>query len=353
MYLRSCWYVAALAHEITRLGPVARTLLDEKIVLFRTLDGRAAALQDRCPHRFAPLSAGQVGAHGIACGYHGMTFDGQGTCIANPTQAALPIAPRTKVRSYPIVERHGFLWIWMGDAGLADPSDIPDYHCCDSPDWNGQTSYLHVKANYLFLVDNLLDLTHINFVHGDVLGNPEMIGNMVNDTELRPDGVTERWLSPSAPAVPAWRAIINQPWMEGNVDFWLDMDWAPASNMILDVGVKPPGADRSEGSGIVNVNCVTPETATTAHYFYGAAIKAAVDNVNSVPFWAKAQAYAFAQDRLMIEALQANIGDQWDILEMRPAVNVGDRAALHARRVLRRLIARETRTPEREVVLVE
>jgi vanillate O-demethylase monooxygenase subunit len=287
------------------------------------------------------LSEGKVGKYGIACGYHGMTFDRNGLCTANPTQPDVRIPPQAKVRSFPLVERHGFLWIWMGEPALADPDQIPGYDCYDHPDWAAQTTYLHAKGNYLLLVDNLLDLTHINFVHGDVLGSPELAGNMVSTTEIKPRGLVERWFSPSAPAVPAWRAIVNAPWMSGKVDFWLDMQWDLASNMILDVGVTPAGEDRASGTGIMNVNCITPETETSAHYFYGAAILRTND-VAAVPFWLKAQTYAFQQDRHIIEAVQANMGEAWDVLEMNPIINQGDRAGLHARRTLRRLIALES-----------
>jgi vanillate O-demethylase monooxygenase subunit len=304
------------------------------------------ALEDRCPHRFAPLSSGRVGEDGISCGYHGMAFDRHGACTANPTQPNERIPPHARVRAYPLVERHGILWIWMGEPGLADPEQIPDYYYYDHADWAAATAYLHVEANYLLLVDNLLDLTHINFVHGDVLGSPERAAAMVSKTEVTAKGVVERWFSPDAPPVQAWRAIVGAPWMDGHVDFWMDMSWEPASNMMLDVGITPAGAARSAGTGIMNMDCVTPETATSTHYFYGTALLAKRDDVSSIPFWMRAEAYAFDQDKRMIESVQANMGEAWDILEMTPVVNKGDRAALHARRTLRKLISGESSRTE-------
>src|ERR1700679_24144 len=95
-YLRNNWYQAAWASELSD-APLARTLLDEPIVFFRTGAG-IAALQDRCPHRFAPLSAGRFQGGTVRCGYHGLTFDGSGRCVHNPYG---PITEPMKVRSYP------------------------------------------------------------------------------------------------------------------------------------------------------------------------------------------------------------------------------------------------------------
>jgi vanillate O-demethylase monooxygenase subunit len=344
MFLRTCWYVAALAHEVTRFSTLARQLLGDRVVLFRTLDGEAVALEDRCPHRYAPLSAGRVGENGISCGYHGMSFDRRGVCVANPTQPGERLSPRAQVRAYPLVERHGVLWIWMGEADLADPSTIPAYDYYDAPGWSAETAYLHVSANYLLLVDNLLDLTHINFVHGDVLGSPDRAAGMISRTDITENGVVERWFSPDALPVPAWQGIVNAPWMSGNVDFWMDMYWEPGSNMMLDVGITPAGTDRSAGTGIMNMDCVTPETATSTHYFYGTALKASPGDQSTIAFWMRAEAYAFDQDKRMIEAVQRNMGEAWDILAMDPVINKGDRAALHARRTLGKLIAAQNET---------
>ena len=130
MWLRNCWQVTAFARDIGQT-PLARTVCGEEIVLFRTQSGRAVALADRCPHRFAPLSLGRVAGEQIQCGYHGLCFDAEGHCVRVPGQDSVP--RQAKVHAYPLVERHGFAWIWLGDAALADPAKIPDVHWCDDP----------------------------------------------------------------------------------------------------------------------------------------------------------------------------------------------------------------------------
>jgi len=342
LYLRNSWYVVAEAREVARFSPLVRTIMNENVVLYRGEDGHAVALADRCPHRFAPLSAGRIVGSYLRCGYHGMTFDRTGRCVFNATQPAEPIQPNAQVRAYPIVERHGVLWLWPGAQEFADPSKIPDFSMFDHPDWSAGTAQIVVKANYLILLDNLLDLSHINFVHGDVLGNPEANEQLAVSTETFDRGLTERRLNPSGPAVPAWRAVVSDPWISDPVDFWMDMHWHAGACLLLDVGVTPAGQPHADGRGIIALHCLLPETDTTTRYFYGIAQSYRRKDASIVSFWLDASAYAFEQDRRVAEAVQSNMGAEWDILRMNPVVNKADRAALRARRILRRLIADES-----------
>ncbi|MDT9013488.1 aromatic ring-hydroxylating dioxygenase subunit alpha [Novosphingobium sp. APW14] len=341
MFLKNAWYVAALAREVTRFAPLARKLLSEDVVLFRTHNGTVAALEDRCPHRFAPLSMGRMSSNGLVCGYHGMEFDPSGACVANPTQPDEPLNPRACVRSYPVVERHNLVWIWMGDPDRAEEQAIPDYRWYDDPDWDADLQYMHIKGNYLLLLDNLFDLSHVNFVHGDVLGSSDRAPSMVHKTKHTETGLVDMWLSPNSPMVPGWAAVVSDDWAQGNVDFWMDMHWEAPSNMMLDVGVMPVGGQRKEGLQIMSLDGLTPETATSTHYFYGTAQSYRKDDRSVLAFWAKAQTYAFEQDKRVIEAVQERMGDSWDILAMNPIINKGDKASLLARRSLAKLIRQE------------
>jgi len=129
---RNCWYVAAWDHEIKRLTLNRRILLGEAVVLYRTSDGAPAALEDRCCHRHAPLSHGRLKRDEIECAYHGLRFAPDGRCTHIPSQDSIPAS--ACVRSYPVVERYHWLWIWMGDPALADDSLIPDFGVMDDPD---------------------------------------------------------------------------------------------------------------------------------------------------------------------------------------------------------------------------
>ncbi len=132
MFLRNAWYVVAWDHEVRR-ELLARTVLNENLILFRTEDGGVAALEDRCCHRQAPLSAGKLVGSNVQCGYHGFTYDRTGACVLVPSQALVP--PGARVRSYPVIERHGWIWLWLGDPALADAALVPDLYWHTDPGW--------------------------------------------------------------------------------------------------------------------------------------------------------------------------------------------------------------------------
>jgi phenylpropionate dioxygenase-like ring-hydroxylating dioxygenase large terminal subunit len=168
MWMRDCWQAIAYAAEIESV-PLARTVINEPVVLFRTQSGEAVALADRCPHRLAPLSLGRVIGDQLQCRYHGLCFDRDGMCVRVPGQDSVPT--RARVRNYPLVERHRYAWIWMGDAERADPESIPALGWMDDPAWAIVTGYHHFGANYQLVNDNLLDLSHESFVHEETIGN--------------------------------------------------------------------------------------------------------------------------------------------------------------------------------------
>jgi len=164
MFLRNCWYVAGWSADYGRdLTP--ETYLGENIVIYRTEDGRPVALENACPHRKLPLSEGNLIGDTVECGYHGLTFDCAGTCVASPTQRDR-IPRRAVVKSYPVADRYGLLWIWMGDPDKADPDLIFRIENFDNPDW-GRTDggVLDIDCNYLWICDNLLDPSHVAWVH--------------------------------------------------------------------------------------------------------------------------------------------------------------------------------------------
>src|SRR5579863_3320431 len=130
MFLRNRWYVAAFPDEVGRTL-LARTFLNEDVVLFRKQDGSLSALEDRCAHRRLPLSAGRLLGDTIQCGYHGLVYNGTGACIKVPGQE---IPNGTRVRSYPVIERNQYVWIWMGDPKNADEKLLPDYSRLSLPE---------------------------------------------------------------------------------------------------------------------------------------------------------------------------------------------------------------------------
>ena len=163
MFVLNRWYVAGWSSELSD-RPLARTLLNEPVVLFRTADGRAVALEDRCCHRNLPLSHGHVEGNCIACGYHGMVYEPSGQCIKVPGQDVIPTGAR--VRSFPVFERDRTVLIWPGDPEKADSAQVPAYPIHDDPKWAHRADHYVIKCNHELINDNLIDLSHVGYVHG-------------------------------------------------------------------------------------------------------------------------------------------------------------------------------------------
>ena len=164
------WYVAAFAHEIGE-ELLSRWILNQPVVLYRKADGTAVAVEGRCPHRHFPLGASRRVGDAIQCGYHGMTFDSGGKCTFVPSQTTIPGV--YTIKSYPLVERGLWAWIWPGDPALADEVAIPtlDEIGFGGEDFYKRPFYYHdVPGRYQLLNDNLLDLTHLGYLHGTSIG---------------------------------------------------------------------------------------------------------------------------------------------------------------------------------------
>lgn len=164
------WYVAAFSDELGR-ELLARTLLGKKIVFYRTAAGEAVALADRCAHRSFPLSAGALEGDTVVCGYHGFRYDAKGDCIEVPSAAKCPRS--IGVQRYPLIERGGLVWIWMGDPDQADMTRLHDIAFLASDAWARSKGYFRLEGNYVSLHENLLDLTHLSYIHARSFGTPD------------------------------------------------------------------------------------------------------------------------------------------------------------------------------------
>lgn len=188
--LRDEWYVVAFSHEVDDRRPLLRYCCGDRIALFRTAQGAPVALYDRCPHRGSPLSLGKIAEDTLQCPYHGFRYASTGRCVRVPSQTT--IIPELAVRSYPVVEKGGFIWLWPGAAQLADPTALPDCHAfgLDRPGWTAKPYLmLEIKSNYSLLFENLLDTSHISFLHGTALDG----GRMASSTfHLESEGKTVR-----------------------------------------------------------------------------------------------------------------------------------------------------------------
>jgi phenylpropionate dioxygenase-like ring-hydroxylating dioxygenase large terminal subunit len=337
MFLRNYWYVAASDSEVGR-NPLGRMILGQPVVLFRTEAGTPVALEDRCAHRHLPLSMGKIVGDTLQCHYHGLRYDPTGRCVRIPGQDQIP--PSAKVTAYPVAERYRWIWIWMGDPALADPDKITDFHWLQDENWGARSSYLHVKANWQLVVDNLLDLTHLAFVHETTIGNAALAEHATVKVTRAPNNVVvTRWII-DQPAPPTFVKVGR---FTGNVDRWQIIDFAPPAFLRLDVGATPTGTgapqgQRVNGINMRNLNAITPETETTSHYFWGQAHDFDVKNPEMTNRIFEQIQTAFLEDVEVFSAQQRNL----DLMPNAPQLDINaDAGVIQARRVLDRLHGEE------------
>ena len=347
-FLRNCWYMAFWSQDIPEQKLVTRRILDEPLVFFRNASCAVSALVDACPHRYAPLSMGRLSADGmqVQCGYHGLVFDGSGTCVRNP-HASGRIPPHSTVRAYEVVERHSIAWIWMGDQP-ADAGLIPDFSLLDEADPAdvSHRDWMRMDANYMLINENLLDLSHASVLHAGILGNDEMIPAKI---EVRQEN-RRLWVTRFMPGVPA-PSLYDQLFERdgGIVDIWAEQRWDCPGCFINDTGATKPGAPRARGTGVFGTHFLTPETESTTHYHFCAIRQnprrwgEPVDSeIRSIISNLRRQAFEF-EDKAIIDAQQRNLDDP-AIDKTHPVVLEVDVGPARCRRMMAEMIEAERAT---------
>ncbi len=338
-FVRNAWYIAAWAEELDD-GLVGRTIMNEPLVIFRDADGKASALEDRCCHRGAPLTSGQVTSEGIECGYHGLIFDGAGKCVRVPGQDNVP--SNAWVRSYPIVERHQFVWIWMGDPAKADESLIIDYPYHEQPDkWPHRKTMFPIKANYMMMMDNLMDLSHLGYVHGKTIGgNPNVHTGAETTAEPTERGcLLTRWMMDSPPPPTYVKAV----GFKGNIDRAQIFEYvAPASVIQRSIGIDVGKGARENleqpGLHFRLFHHATPETETSFHYFFSMANGYRQDDPSATQQLYDETYPTFLEDKEIMEIQQQRLEND----PSRELVNIkADQALFLARKKLHEMIAAE------------
>lgn len=310
MFLKNCWYVAAWSKDIDRTLK-AETFLDENVVLYRRQDGTPVALENACPHRKLPLSDGSLQGDAVQCGYHGLTFDGTGTCTAAPTQAdAIP--KRATVKSYPVVDRYRFLWIWMGDPAKADPDLIFNIDNFDNPAW-GKTDggVLDIDCNYLWVVDNLLDPSHVAWVHVTSFAGGGTDDALL-DVKKTDEGVqVTRWIFGQPPS-PYYENLLA---FQGPCDRLQHYEMQRPAMALNKSIYTPPGTGGYGSAPVENTfinisyNFMTPITADKTRYFWFQHRNSDPDNVEMSETMNKGAVMAFHEDKEILEKVHKGMKD--------------------------------------------
>jgi phenylpropionate dioxygenase-like ring-hydroxylating dioxygenase large terminal subunit len=329
-FLRDAWYVGGFTEELEATPLLSRKLLADPVLFFRDAGGQAVAIGNRCPHRFAPLSRGRLIAGEVRCGYHGLGFDGTGRCVHNPHGSTGSLS----VPAYPVIERAGLLWIWMGDPQRANSALIPAFQRLDETEFHLRRGYLYGQANYELMSDNILDLSHIEYLH-PALGTEAVSRAKV---EVSQDGgvlkTTRRIRNETLP--PGLAQIYRSG--TKSVNRTMSVTWQPAANLVLEVSVEPVDPVENWRTSSSTLHLFTPETDTSTHYFYvGSLPKATADSATADAFQAALRRAFTTEDKPMIDAQAQMIGTA-DIMDLRPALLPIDKAAVLARRALAKLI---------------
>jgi vanillate O-demethylase monooxygenase subunit len=331
MIVQNAWYLAAWADEVST-KPLARRICNFPVVLFRTLDGQARALIDSCAHRGAPLSLGTVVEKGIRCNYHGVVFGSSGKCAEIPNQAMIP--DKAQVRRFPLVEKDQMLWIWIGEDENADEALIVDYPFHGDSRWPSKHTMAPVASSYLLIADNLLDATHLAYVHGDTVGGSDPNVHMKAEQSLKPSagGLRFERLMRNAPPPPAYSACVP---FAGSIDRWQEFDFAAPSTVLQYSGGVPAGSDRASVAAprfdMRIFHSATPATDNTCYYFYSVSNGHNVDDPTATDTVFEQVGAAILEDKMFIEAQQERVDELGD---ERLFDNAADAARIMARRAV-------------------
>jgi vanillate O-demethylase monooxygenase subunit len=338
-FLKNVWYVAGYAKDFDR-KPVSRRICNELLVLFRDAKGKACVMQDRCPHRFVPLSMGRVEERGLRCGYHGLLFDGTGKCVELPNDDGAS-RPEIRVRSYPAVEKHGAVWIWMGEPERATPETIPDFPFVTSKEYSAVMGYSHVKANHEMITDNLLDLSHVHYLHADSGASPKThFSNFENRVEQDGNTVWSMLWQKSYEPQPFLKYLWGS--QSTLADGTGHVRWDPPSVLYAQRAITEVGRPMAEGIEAPTAHFITPETETTTHYFWVIGRTAKIDDTALDQQIRELGGKVFdTEDCPMIAAQQEAMGEATDFLTQSPIILKADAAGVRARLVMKKLLKAE------------
>jgi vanillate O-demethylase monooxygenase subunit len=332
----NCWSVAAASSSVSRGALLPMMLAGKPIVLFRNPDGQVVALEDRCVHRQAPLSLGRLEPRGLRCLYHGLLFGPDGRCLEIPGQDRIP--PTFSVVSYPVLERYGWIWVWPGDATRADPAMLPGTIAGDHPEWITAQAHLDFSAHYTLITDNLLDFSHLSYVHEKSFRADPKWATVRPSIKSLPNGLRiSRWIA-GAPALMSARQMAGQM-----ADTWQSYDFLAPGVLIMETFYCALGTAEASGferpeAGILVRNCasqtVTATTQRTSRYFYAVALPVGETTQDACDKILEVSRSAFLEDKAIIEGQQQRI----DLDPGRsPLPTTADGGIARFHRILRRL----------------
>jgi phenylpropionate dioxygenase-like ring-hydroxylating dioxygenase large terminal subunit len=315
MFPRNCWYCAGWDYELSqgKQALLARQLAGEHVVLYRKPDGGVVAMEDRCCHRQAPLSLGMKEGDSLRCGYHGMKFGPDGVCTEIPGQSIIP--PKARVRTYPVVEKDNWLWVWMGDPALADPKHICFAVGPSAKGWNIKTSKVAINTNYRLEIANLMDLSHVAWVHRNSLGGTlSWVEAKLAHTPIARGFNTEFWM-PEA----GLSTFAKHLFPEGTIfDSHASIDFTLPCNFIMHFQVWSPGTakvGKANGQLLLDTwtsQAVTPRNEDWCDYYYTWGLSDATASPGMADLLLEGATAGFLEDKALLEAQYQRIRERPD-----------------------------------------
>jgi phenylpropionate dioxygenase-like ring-hydroxylating dioxygenase large terminal subunit len=339
-FLKNTWYAALLSSDLSE-DLFSRRILDIPILFYRNQDGAPIAMHDRCPHRFAPLSMGKKQDNCVVCPYHGLKFDESGKCVENPHGSG-QISEKAKVRSFPLIERHGFIWIWMGDLP-ADESALNRHDQLDKGHPNGIAhTYMHRQCNYELITDNVMDLSHVDHLHGEIISTRGQLSPLIPNLVEKNGDISVRWEYEQTPAILILDPFLPKPGIGGK--HFIEVTWSKPSHIQLTIGAtqdENPILDYDHTVAQYDLHTCTPETENSTHYFFATRRNHLEEDADYNAMKIKAMHDAFEQeDGPILDAIQG-LMETNDFLAMDPALISSDMGPIKVRRTLKKLIEAE------------
>lgn len=341
MFIKNIWYVAGWSSEVGAETLLDRMIAGDRLVFFRDTDGAVTALRNRCCHRAALLSMGTHESGSIRCGYHGMKFDNTGKCVEIPGQSKIPA--NAKVDHFPVTERYGWIWVWTGDVALADPALIPEMREMGDEKWAVMTGYLSYDTDYQLIHDNLLDFSHVSYVHAATLGgNPKWADELPEMKRLDNGFSIERWIEDVAPPV-FIRSIVGEHVRQ---DIMSVYEMYINGTLAIDHSLQLTGTGTREKMAekdflrTMSWQAVTPAVDGKTHYFFSTALEKHLPS-QILDILHHGTLMGFEEDRQMISSQQDNLRGDSEMQHISELATAHDRALLEMRRMIKRQIERE------------
>jgi vanillate O-demethylase monooxygenase subunit len=342
-FIRNTWYPALWASELAPQGPkmpikpVSRKICGEEIVFYRSMETmQIVALEDICPHRFAPLSYGHVNGDSIVCRYHGLAFDSDGNCSHNPAGGN---PPKMCAKKYHVQQNEELVYIWIGDGEPTQPA--PDLTGTGMREGYGGALYgfLEAPVSWRLMMDNLNDDAHATHLHTLLNSDGHSGRNQeyeLKQDELAPDTITQYIKLKNTTCIPLLHKMVKDP--TARVDQLLRIHWTVPGNMNITTGVYAPDGDPETQVGVDSMHMITPADENSCYYFWCFKRNGDLENHTFTQKMAGMLAHIFETEDVWVAKGQTARMAGREFWSMQPALLPQDKAAVLVRRRVDKLI---------------